>query len=283
LIQPTAGHVYILTSPNCEHVKIGGTDFPPMKRIREINAALPYGELGPWGLYDFRQVADWRKVEAFLHNAFRSHLVTKTPGQKELFGIAPQRVAAYLDEIDPAQIVSKPKVDRLFQDAVFSEFLLTFFRFTGLMNWLHLQGSWVFVLFPSTSGGRYFTLNIGRHEVAFCALPRGDASDFTHMMIMDRLIYDFPDVIAWVEARGGRLVEDNYASALPRAVSIMFDASFSDGLRFLGMQGVRRALIAYWGEALIRLDESNSLSFFARHHNWNAIAEIRRRLSTRKS
>ena len=31
------GHVYILESDNCDCIKIGGTDFPPAKRLREIN------------------------------------------------------------------------------------------------------------------------------------------------------------------------------------------------------------------------------------------------------
>lgn len=44
-----AGHVYILTSPKTEFVKIGGTYFPPLKRIREINAASTYRELGEAG------------------------------------------------------------------------------------------------------------------------------------------------------------------------------------------------------------------------------------------
>jgi hypothetical protein len=263
-------------------VKIGGTDHPPMKRLREINGSSPYREHGPWGLHDFRQVSDWRKVEAFLHFAFRSHLVSDIPGQRELFSVAPQRVAACLEEVDPALIVSRPKVDRLFQDSGFSAFLMTFFRFTGLMNWLHLQGSWVFVLFPGTSGGRYYTLSIGRHEVAFCSLPDAGEAESCHMILVDRLIYDYPEVIAWVEGHGGRFSDDRYASALPRSVSVLFMANFAEAIEFLELDGVRRALIAYWGEALICLDEKNALSFFSKHHNWNAVAELRRRLVARQ-
>jgi hypothetical protein len=43
-----------------------------MKRIGEINASPAYRALGPWSLSDFRQVTDWRKVESYLHYAFRS-------------------------------------------------------------------------------------------------------------------------------------------------------------------------------------------------------------------
>jgi hypothetical protein len=30
----TQGYVYILTSPNTNFIKIGGTDYPPIKRIK---------------------------------------------------------------------------------------------------------------------------------------------------------------------------------------------------------------------------------------------------------
>lgn len=40
------------------------------------------------------------------------------------------------------------------------------------------------------------------------------------------------------------------------------------------LEGVRRALIAYWSEALIELKERNALSINAKHHNWNAVAEL---------
>jgi len=32
------GHLYVLASPKCEYVKVGGTDYAPMKRIKEINS-----------------------------------------------------------------------------------------------------------------------------------------------------------------------------------------------------------------------------------------------------
>ncbi|MBS6044723.1 MAG: hypothetical protein KH936_03745 [Neisseria sp.] len=40
------GYVYILTSKNCDSVKIGGSDYPPIKRIKEINQTEPYKKLG---------------------------------------------------------------------------------------------------------------------------------------------------------------------------------------------------------------------------------------------
>ena len=44
------------------------------------------------------------------------------------------------------------------------------------------------------------------------------------------------------------------------------------------LDGVRRALIAYWAEGLTGLNERGALTMFSRFHNWNAVAEIRDRL-----
>ena len=76
------GYVYILQSQNCDCVKIGGTDYPPLKRIKEINATEPYKSLGTWTLADFRQVTDWRTVEHNLHYRFRSALNTSIKNQR---------------------------------------------------------------------------------------------------------------------------------------------------------------------------------------------------------
>jgi hypothetical protein len=272
------GHVYILTSPMTPYVKIGGTDYAPLKRIREINAAEPYKRLGPWSLADFRQVSDWRSVEASLHYAFRSRLVEDIEGQKELFQVPLQEASKQLSEIDPALVLRKPKVDRMFQDEDFSAYILRLFRFADLMHWLDIQGAWTFVLFPSTMGGRYFTLNIGPHEVAFSRLAKRGA-DPIHMLLVDRLVLDSEDVQRWMKERRGEIAEDAYDRALPRATSVFFRGSFEIAMEFLALEGVRRALIAYWSEALIGLRERNVTSVFARHHNWNAVAEIRTRLA----
>lgn len=271
------GHVYILISPKSKYIKIGGTDYPPLKRIREINTSEPYKGLGLWRLADFRQVTDWRKVEASLHYAFRSKLIKDIDGQKELFHISVLDASAKLNEIDPAAILKKPKIDRMFQDEEFSGFILQLFNFTGLMNWLDIQGAWTFVLFPMTGGGRYFTINIGPHEVAFSTLPKKTEKPL-HMILMDRLILDFQAVKDWVYARNGQIKEDAYATALPRSISISFDGTFEDVQNFLKLDGVRRALIAYWSEGLIGLKERGAASAYAQYHNWNAVAEIHSRL-----
>jgi hypothetical protein len=267
------GYVYILSSVNSDCVKIGGSDYPPMKRINEINSTKPYKSIGPWTLSDFRQVTDWRKVEYNLHYQFRSKINTNVEQQKELFYLSIHEASMALNEINPEEIINKPKIDRMFQDKAFLKYIAYLFSFTGLLNWLNIQGAWTFVLFPSTSGGRYFTLNIGPHEVAFSILPRKDEVQL-NMILVDRLIFDFGDVINWIASHNGKIEVDHYATALARSTSLMFYGTFDEIMEFYSLDGVRRALIAYWNEALINLKEKNTMSVFARHHNYNAVAKI---------
>lgn len=273
------GHVYVLTSPVSEYIKIGGTDYAPLKRIKEINSCEPYKSLGPWTLHDFRQVADWRKVEHSIHYAFRSKLVKSIKGQKELFALSPIEVSRHLEKVEESQVLKKPKVDRMFQDKDFSEFLAKLFKFTAILNWINFQGAWTFCLFPSTGGGRYYTLNIGSHEVAFATTPANGRKQ-VHMIHMDRLVCDFEEVSSWVERKGGRFEDDSYTTGLYRSTSVFFEGSFDVASEFLSLVGVRRAIIAYWTEALIDLQEKESLSVFSRHHNWNAVAELKKRLTS---
>jgi hypothetical protein len=271
------GYVYILTSPKSDCAKIGGTDYPPLKRIKEINSVEPYRSIGPWSLSDCRQVSDWRSVKNFLHYAFRSKLNKEINNQKELFFASSHEASLKLNEIDESLTIKKPKIDRMFQDSVFVEYLINLFKLTGILNWLDIQGAWTFVLFPSTSGGRYYTLNIGPHEVAFSTLPRKDKSQ-VNMILVDKLIFDYQNVVKWVKKHQGKIVEDNYSSALPRSASIIFRGDFNAPTEFLQLDGVRRALIAYWNEALIGLKERSVASVYSRFHNWNAIAELHKRI-----
>ena len=273
------GHVYVLTSPVCEYIKIGGTDYAPLKRIREINISEPYKSLGPWSLHDFRQVTHWRKVESSLHYTFRSKLVKSIGRQKELFAVSPVLASEHLEAIDEALLLRKPRVDRMFQDTEFSSFLARLFRFTGILNWLDLQGAWTLSLFPGTGGGRYYTLNIGPHEVAFATIP-SNSSLSVHMIHMDRLVHDFKEVSSWVGKRHGNLKDDSYSTGLYRSTSVVFEGNFDDALEFLDLPGVRRAIIAYWTEALIGLQETGRVSTYAKHHNWNAVAELKKRIAT---
>lgn len=267
------GYVYILASPNHECLKIGGSDYPPQKRVRQINTTEPYKAHGPWHLIDFVQVSDWRQVEYHLHYVFKSRLNKTVKQQKELFHISSKEVTDHLSQIDPEFILHKPKVDRMFMDKAFLGYLVKLFVFTGLKHWLDMQGAWTFTLFPGTSGGRYFTLNIGRHEVAFSTLPKNGEKQI-NMILVDQLIFDFPQTVQWVKKNNGVLQSDVYSSAMPRAVSVLFEGDFERAKEFFKLDGVRRALIAYWNEALISMGEQNISSVYSRFHNANAIAKI---------
>lgn len=271
------GFIYILTSPSVEYVKIGGTEYPPLKRIKEINGTEPYKSLGPWTLGDFRQVADWRKVEYELHYIFRNKLVDDIEGQKELFSISLREASEKLTKIDPLNIIGKPKVDRMFQDEQFYAYLVKLFQLTGLLNWLDIQGAWTFVLFPRTNGGRYFTINIGAHEVAFSTL-KTRSNGINHMIFMDKLILDFNTVPSWVNHHNGSITEGSYDRAMPRSVSVFFEGGFDAAQEFIKLDGIRRAVIAYWTESLIALKEMDKLSPYARHHSYNAVAELSGRM-----
>jgi hypothetical protein len=267
------GFVYVLVSPNTEYIKIGGTDYPPMKRIKEINTTEPYKSLGPWTLGDFRQVKDWRKVEYNLHYIFRSKKVDEITGQKELFLVNFHEVSARLNEINEEEIINKPKVDRMFQDEQFYNYLVKLFNLTGLLNFIDIQGAWTFVLF---SGRGYFTINIGQHEVAWSVMSK-NALPY-HSILMDKLILDFQNVKQWVKEHNGEILEDIYATALPRSVSIRFEGNMNTAQDFMKLDGVRRAIIAYWTESLLILKEKETASKYAKFHNYNAIAELNKRI-----
>lgn len=268
-----SGYVYILTSNNCKSIKIGGSDYPPMKRIKEINSSEPYKHYGTWNLQDFRQVNDWRLVEYNLHYQFRSFLNKEIPHQKELFNIAWQTVSESLNQIDENLIIKKPKIDRMFQDNDFKSYLLDLFEWAGLNHWLDYQEAWSFALFPATNGGRYFTLNIGRHEVAYSTLPKKNNPSI-HMILLDELIFAYDDVRLFLKKHHGDFYETPYSSAMERSVCAIFEGDFNVASEFLALYGVRRALIAYWHEALFRLKSNNTTSVHSRFHDYNAVAKL---------
>jgi hypothetical protein len=276
------GHVYVLISPNCEYVKIGMTENPPAIRIRQINGSENYKWVGPWTLSDFREVYDCRAVELYLHSIFKARRVSDAGSADELFRVAPAEVRHHLEKLDPGLLVRHDVVDKMFIEKDFVLYLQRLFQFSGLNNYLNLQGAWTFSLFPSTSGGRYFTINIDRHEVAFTTLPRSSVRKNPrqiepaplHALVVDRLIRDFSKVEEWIEQHNGEIIDDNYASALPRSTCLLFKSNFAEAEKVFALEGVRRALIAYWSEALIRMQERGALSLFARHHNYNAVAKL---------
>lgn len=273
-----AGYVYVLRSSNCDLIKIGGSDYPPGKRIKEINTAEPYRSLGPWELKDFRQVKNWRKIESELHFIFRDHRDYEIESQRELFRIDPLKASEELHNKSLRYSTRINETRRLFQHEQFYEFIIMLFKYTGLRNFLDLQGSWTFRLFPQTSRGRFYTINIGNHEVAFASMARpGEPS--IHMIYMDQMIRDFREPMTWLKRRKGVLQDQRYTTALYHSTSVLFAGDFEDAIEFLSLKGVRRSIMAYWMDSLIELQTKNRQSLFGRHHDWNAVAELNRRLS----
>jgi hypothetical protein len=146
------------------------------------------------------------------------------------------------------------------------------FQLSGLFGNLDIQGAWTLSLLPKTKGGRWFTLNIGPHEVAF-STRKSDDNKFTHFLILDRLILDYPDTIIWIGLRGGEVEDAHYASA-ERAVVIRFQEDFANAEKAFSLPGVRRALIAYWSEALADLRERQVSSVYARYHSYDAVSAL---------
>jgi hypothetical protein len=272
------GFVYALRSKNHNSIKIGGSNFPPTKRVREINLSENYRHIGPWEIYDFRQVTNWRAVESAIHKVFRHKFDESVDGTREFFRIEPIEISKFFRDLQPELLVKHQKIHQMFQDIEFLNFLLEIFKITGLMNFLHLQGAWTFSLFPATVGGRYYTLNIGPHEVAFSTLARPDRPSI-HMICTDQMILDFPEPIAWLRKRQGGIEAAPYRTALEHSSLISFEGDFEDARQFLALKGVRRSIMAYWLDALIALQNDNRESLYKRFHNWNAIAALNRELS----
>lgn len=255
--------------------KIGGTDFPPAKRLREINDTEPYKSLDPWRIVDFREVSDWRKLEHNLHYQFRDAQNHEIKNQKELFHLNKKTAIDALCSISPEEVLYRPKIDRLFQEERFLKYISELFLNTGLLNCIDMQGIWTFALFPSTNGGRYFTLNMGSHEVAFSTLSKKSKCQENYI-IVDKMVFDsdFVDLQNWVLHHDGGIYEATYSTARERAVAVYFKCDFEEAIKIFKIQGFRRAVIAYWYDTLIEKKNENKLSTYERYHNYNAVARI---------
>lgn len=234
----------------------------------------------PWLLSDFRHVHDWRLVERLLHDRLAMHRIVDVDGTRELFAVAASLGREALDDVPREHFVRADEIDRMFQDRALALYLERLFRFSGLASWLHMQGAWTLRLFPSTAGGRYFTLNIGGHEVAWSPIPRRDEPG-RHAIVVDRLIEDFDEVRDWLTDHDGGVREAVYKSSYGRAVILDFAGDFATAEHVFALPGVRRALIAYWSEALVDLHERAATSVFGRFHDYNAVAEIVKRIANR--
>lgn len=267
------GFVYILISPNSNFVKIGGTEHPISKRLSEINGTAPYNRHGPWELSDFLHVTDWHLVEGRLHKHFKKKNVQTISGARELFDVPPHEARRQLRLTDGKLRIGHEKTLRLFQSRDLLLFLFKLFQLSGLFGNLDIQGAWTLSILTKTVGGRWFTINIGPHEVAFSAYERRGGKP-VHYLILDRLILDYPETIIWVGKRGGQVEEARYRSARERSLSVSFEADFANAEKLLALPGVRRALVAYWSEALADLRERAAKSTYARFHSYDAVAEL---------
>jgi T5orf172 domain len=266
------GFVYILVSPNSSFIKIGGTERPISERLRGINGTESYADHGPWQLSDFLHVTDWRLVERGLHRHFRERNIRDIPGTQELFGVPAYEARHRLRNTDAALRMGHEKTKQLFVNREARLYLYKLFQLSGLFGNLDIQGAWTLSLLPKTNGGRWFTLNIGPHEVAF-STRRSDNRKFIHYLILDRLILDFPDTIIWVGQRAGAVKDAPYASS-EHAVTISFEEDFANAEKLFDLPGVRRALVAYWSEALADLRERQASSVYARYHSYDAVSAL---------
>jgi hypothetical protein len=266
------GFVYVLISPNSNYIKIGGTERPISERLRGINGTESYSDHGPWELSDFLHVSDWRLVEGEMHRHFRKHNVRDVAGTHELFNAPPHAARERLQGTNSSLRVNHERTDELFSDRSVRLFLFKLFQLSGLFGNLDIQGSWTLSVLPKTKGGRWFTVNIGPHEVAFSTRKSIDGK-FTHFLVLDRLILEYPETIIWIGKRDGVVSIAEYVGA-DRAVVINFDEDFASAEKVFGLPGVRRALIAYWAEALADLRQRDAKSVFARHHSYDAVSQL---------
>jgi T5orf172 domain len=266
------GFVYILISPNSDYIKIGGTERPIEERLRGINGGEAYASHGPWDISDFVHVTDWRLVEGEMHRQFSDRHIATVEGTRELFGVPPHEARQKLRSVAPTLRVDRERTDQLFGDQDVRMFLLKLFHLSGLYGSLDIQGAWTLSVLPRTAGGRWYTINIGPHEVAFSGrTPIGEK--FSHFFVLDRLILEYPESIIWIGRHDGEVGVAGYSSA-ERAVLVRFNEDFARAEKFFALPGVRRALVAYWGDSLADLRQRNAKSVYARYHSYDAVSQL---------
>ena len=207
-----------------------------------------------------------------MHRHFAERNVRDIAGTRELFAVPPHEARTRLRQTDVVLRVDHEKTDKIFKNRSVGLYLFELFQLSGLYGNLDIQGAWTLSLLPKTNGGRWFTLNIGSHEVAFSTYRPVDGK-FEHYLILDRLILDYPETVIWIGKHDGVVEDAPYASA-DRAVTISFREDFASAERIFGLPGVRRALIAYWAEALADLRERKTKSVYARYHSYGAVSEL---------
>ena len=266
------GFVYILVSPNSNYVKIGGTERPISERLRDINGTSPYADHGPWDLSDFLYVTDWRLVEGEMHRHFQSNAVRDVSGTRELFATPSHEARMRLRSTNSVLRIDHERTEQIFSNRDVKLYLFRLFELSGLFGNVDIQGSWTVTLLPKTNGGRWFTLNIGSHEVAF-STKNASEGKVQHFIVLDRLILEYPETIIWIGKRDGSVEVAEYVAA-ERAVVVNFTESFANAERLFALPGVRRALIAYWAEALADLRQRKAKSVYARYHSYDAVSKL---------
>lgn len=265
------GFVYILVSPNSDYVKVGGTAHPIAKRLKEINGTVSYADRGPWQLSDFLHVTDWQRVEGGLHRYFQERQIRDVTGTRELFNVSPHEARMQMRSVDNMLRVGHDTTLRIFKDRDLILYLYRLFNLSGLFGDLDIQGAWTLRLLTRTLGGTWFTLNIGSHGVAFSMRRKRKQ----HYLSVDCLIRDYRETVSWIRKRGGAIYDLPY-SAAEHAVQINFDGGFADAKKIFTLPGIRRALVAYWSDALADLRERSVKSPYARYHSYDAVAELLR-------
>jgi hypothetical protein len=77
-----------------------------------------------------------------------------------------------------------------------------------------------------------------------------------------------------LESAKAKSPKTHYTLLPTRAVVINFDEDFASAEKLYGLPGVRRAVIAYWAEALADLRQRNAKSVFARYHSYDAVSQL---------
>lgn len=190
-------------------------------------------------------------TELTLHRRFRAARVAHGTAA-DLFDVPVAGAVAALLDVAEADLVRGDLIGRLPLERDRVVYLHALFRATGLTQFLDLQEAWTLSLYPSTAGGRHFTISIDRHEVAFAAPIRGeDASAF--MVYLDRRVIEGRTVSRWFKTRNGHLRTGHYASARKGGCAAEWIGTMADALDFFALPMIRRALVAYWYDALLSL------------------------------
>jgi hypothetical protein len=283
--EQSKGYVYALTSDGSPYVKIGLTTDVPFRRLMSINTDPAYGPLGVWSLLDCRQVKDCRAIETRLHQNFSAARVRDAGTTRELFAISAADAREAFAAIPEADLLGAAPLSKLKLQCDLLRYLHSLLRGSGLENFFAAQGAWTFTLFPGTNRNtRFFTINIGTHEVAFSGQEKSGLIPY-HSLVLDLSILNSTAAMEWLRNRPSDVVEarDRYKSALPNGVSIIFDGSLDDATEFLQIDGVRRALLAYWYDYLLDLIDRKKLSFHARFHNYTAVSELFRTMRAERA